>query len=56
MYVYHTEMCVCVCVCTRTLCVHYIYSLQVHMSTSDNSHTLYWMRLSIPKPQKYTFK
>ena len=50
----------CLCVCAhkrvRTLYVQYIYTLQVHVSTSDSSHSLYWMRLSIRKPQEIHFK
>jgi len=40
----------CLCAHARTLYVQYVYILQVHMSTSDNSHTLYWMGLSVAKP------
>lgn len=49
MYVYHIEMCVC------AHYVRYTYTLQVHMFASDNSHTLYWMRLVISKPQEIHF-
>jgi len=57
MYVYHIEICVCVCVraYARTLFLQYMHTLEAHMSTSDNSHALYWMRLSNPKLQEIHF-
>lgn len=51
MYVYHIEM----CAHARTLYVQYMYTVEAHMSTSNNSHTLYWIRLSNPKPQEIHF-
>ena len=47
--------CVCVHAHARIVYVQYMYTLEAHISTSDNSHTLYWMRLSNPKPQEIHF-
>ena len=48
----YRNMCVYAHAHAHTLYVWHMHTQEACMTTSDDSHTLYWMRLSIPKPQE----